>query len=646
MEQIKKTHAWDSWYFFKAPAAMYEARRKARMAWLEIRHRDDDSEATKAYKDAKSKEAFELYRHGDWFFELRDRFTLHPVVEHLVKAYRPASWSQLLLEHPHISETDPNRLAYTRDEAAGKADRQTITSVGKYIKRHWPSLPDHVLRDAAALYVPDQIEYGTGIQFLIRGIEFGPRSCMQSGYGSIPFRDMNHQQLKRWLGNPEDNDEPQWDRHPYSVYVPEYGWGMVIRTSEGQVLGRCLTWTDPDDASRKVFVRSYARNKGGDLSQSGSDHIIEAWLKERGFVKRDGWPHGARFAMLSHPSGDYMMPYLDGGGPSDRRVSDGYDVERKVSYFYRDPSGDYLCDNTDGSATHEDDKDDEDDENMTSCEDCGDRVHVDDTTSVGHNGERYVCQHCLDNHYTYVRGTTRWGMETYYVHDDDAASVYESWEDERRGSAEYMIDTDNVPSGITEVDGNGYYANLDNLVCCTDGEYRFHDDPNVVELADECPDTGERYAHKADAWEDGDGNWYSDQTDWVLVNGNKYAEDDCWKCEGTGLWYREDDNYVEDEDGNKYAPDFFDRVSSDAEWGDDVMYDTRVDQEMEPLDLLHYTRRELDFFELDIKPISLTPTPPTVNPTGWEHPGQTPESVADLLAAAKAVLTEAFALAA
>lgn len=634
MELIKKTHAWDSWYFFHAPVAMYEARRKARMAWLELRHMDDDSEATRAHKDVKSKEAFAQFQHREWFLDLRSRFALHPVVEHLVKAYRPNDWQQLLLEHPHISTSDPNRLAYTRDEAAGKADRQTVTSVGKYIKRHWPALPDHVLRDAAALYVPDQIEHGTGIQFLIRGVEFGPRSCMQSGYGSIPFGERDNRQLKSWLGNPEDNDEPRWDRHPYAVYVPEFGWGMAIRTSEGQVLGRCLTWTDPDDASRKVFVRSYARNKGGDLAQSGSDHTIESWLRERGFVKRDGWPAGAKFAQLCHPNGDYLMPYIDGSTGNDRKVSEGWDDERKVSYFYRDPDGDYLCDNTNGSATHEDD--DEDDEDYRYCEDCDTRVHYEYTYHVGREEDRCVCDSCI-NDYTMVRGSRRsWsgrsrgsGYSEYYIPQDDAQPVYSSCINSERGCEDYYVDPEHLPDDVVSTYNDGY-AELDDTVRCTDDEYYFTDDPCVVELAEECPSTGANYATKDDAWKDGDGNWHSDRMDYVEIDGAKYPEDDCWQCDGTGLWHRDDEDYVEDDYGNKYAKCFFDRVSSDAEWGDELTAEVR----------------EMDFdLHAELIPVEAT-TPPDSYPTVWEHPGQTPEAVADLLAAAKSVLTEAFALAA
>lgn len=638
MEQIKKAHSWDSFYFFNAPVAMYEARRKARTAWLEVRHSAEDSEATKAYKDMKANEAYELYRHHDWYFDLRSRFTLHPVVDHLVKAYRPNDWQQLLLEHPHISETDPNRLAYTRDEVAGKANRQTLTSVGKYIKRHWPALPDHVLRDAAALYVPDKIEHGTGIQFLIRGVEFGPRSCMQSGYGTIPFKDSDLKQLKLWMGDPDEYDEPRWELHPYSVYVPEYGWGMVIRTSEGQVLGRCLTWTDPEDASRKVFVRSYARNKGGDLAQSGSDHAIEAWLKERGFVKRDGWPHDAKFAQLCHPSGDYMMPYLDGNTVDDRRVSEGWDNERKDNYFYRDPSGDYTCDNTDGSASRDDDDDDddEDDEDYNYCEDCNSRVHYENTYYVGRDEDHCVCESCF-NDYIMVRGSRRswigrsngYGYNEYHIRQEDASPVYSSHRNADNGCEDYHVDSDHLPDDVVRTYNDGY-AGIDDVVRCTDDEYYFPDDPNVVELAEECPSTGAYYASKGDdAWEDGDGKWHSDSIDYVEIDGEKYPKSDCWQCHGTGLWYREDgpEDYVYDNDGNKYASDFFDRVSIAAEWGDELTAEVR----------------EMDFdLHAELIPVENT-TPPTPNPTGWEHHGQAAMAIAELLAIAKALTTEAFA---
>ena len=87
-----------------------------------------------------------------WFERERCRYALHPAVLRMMRAYRPDDWQQLLLEWPHKSATDPNRLAYTRDERSGEADRQVITTIGKYLRRHFSHAPDEMIRDITAQY--------------------------------------------------------------------------------------------------------------------------------------------------------------------------------------------------------------------------------------------------------------------------------------------------------------------------------------------------------------------------------------------------------------------------------------------------------------------------------------------------------------
>lgn len=550
--------AWDAQAFFDAPGAIRKARHNAFKEWMAT---PPGPESIKAH---------DVYTSRDWWIDLSTRFELHPVVRHLVNAYRPHDWQQLLLEWPHVSTTDPTRLAYTRDEAAGMADRQTVTSVGKYVRRHWPSLPDHTLRDAAALFQPDQITHGTGIQFLIRGVELGPRSCMQSAYGTIPFSSVQHQQLKDWLHNPATSEEPDWSRHPYAVYEERFGWGMAIRTAaDGRIMGRCLTWTDPDDASRKLFVRSYARNKDGDHCSSYTDTALEAWLKDKGYAKACRWPEGVRMAALDHPTaGGYLLPYIDGGDSESRRVS--YTYTSQGSYFERQDDGELECSNTNGTAC---DAEDDDDEDYRYCEDCDTRVHYEHTYHVDREDDRCVCDSCI-NDYTMVRGSSRrWDIRSryseYYIPTDEAEPVHSSYRNYDRGCEDYYIDPEYVPVDLICTEDHGY-AEVDDTVVCTDGEYRFPDDPDVVELEHECPDTSERYAHVDDAWESGDGKWYSDSEDWVLIDGAKYPEADCWQCHGTGDWYRDEVDYITDADLNKYHESYFDRCNADAEWGDEL----------------------------------------------------------------------------
>ena len=74
---------------------------------------------------------------------------IHPVVYQALLTHQPTVWHQVMLELPHVA-TDGVRVAYTRDDAHGEQDRQTVTSVGKYIKRHWSYLRDDVIRDLVA----------------------------------------------------------------------------------------------------------------------------------------------------------------------------------------------------------------------------------------------------------------------------------------------------------------------------------------------------------------------------------------------------------------------------------------------------------------------------------------------------------------
>ena len=524
--------------------AMRAARNELRIRWIENTNWDIDPQLHAEYAER------------EWHFDLQRRFKLHPVVVYMLKSYEPTSWQALLLEWPHISETDPGRLAYTRDEAAGKRDLQTVTSVGKYIKRHWPNVPDHKLRDAQATYHPDTVEIVQGVKELIMGVELGPQSCMKSSYGSIPFESDDNRQMKRWIANPEA-EEPDWMLHPYSVYAPQYGWKMALRKNAGgEVLGRCLL-----NENGKVYVRSYQRGKT-DSDSSETDHVIEAWLNDRGWKKLAAWPEGCKLAYVEHPKedGEPLLPYIDGSADNARKVS------RCADHFERDNDGEYNCCNTNGEADYEEPP------QMVSCVNCGESVDEEDTYGTDDGS---VCHYCYNEHYVHAfRGN---GRVTVLMLEDYTARVFDSWRAFNVGFISTPVDRENVPSDFVWVESCGCYTEVDNTVRAAEGEYYFTDDPAIVRLSEECPDSGEWYALEEDAWKDRYGNWHSDAVKSVEIDGKLYLEDDCIQCELTGIWYHSTDEFVIMADGRSIAACAFDRVSSDAEWGDDDMTEYRTD---------------------------------------------------------------------
>ena len=103
-----------------------------------------------------------------------------------------------------------------------------------------------------------------------------------------------------------------------------------------------------------------------------------------------------------------------------------------------------MWENADGTPSRP-----EDDEDYIICDDCGDRVHIDDVTYTGYHEDHCVCSSCIDD-YTYVLG--RRGSR-YYVHNDEAVCVSETYYD-----VDYLEEY-----GIVEL-YDGDYAKLDDTV--------------------------------------------------------------------------------------------------------------------------------------------------------------------------------------
>jgi hypothetical protein len=431
--------------------------------------------------------------HRDWFHREVNKYRLHPSVKRLlVDDYRPRDWHQLLLEWPHVAQTDTTRLAYTRDERAGDANRQVMTTVGKYLARHF-DLPDHIIRDAVALYVgsTDTYKLLRTVDEMVHAVNNGPHSCMcWEGRDFIRCSDGEH-------------------RHPYAAYDPQYGWHMAVRIApNGDIVGRALLNTTFDGDN--YWVRSFGKQEGS--SYSYTDERLEAWLKERGYVRWNYWHDGAQLAYIPTRHGDFLAPYLDGDTSHASLYGDTLTI---------DESGDYELRNTNGTPSSS---------SRYTCPDCGERCDEDDMHSVGYHGDHTVCRSCCENDYIYAIGRRR---EEYYVPNGDAVEVDGSWY-----VYDYLDDND-----IVEL-ANGDYTHHDNAVRCDDDDEWYHiEDSDIIHCdyddkyhhIDNCVETvDEGWVHCDDAWMCyASSKYYSDSTDYVLVDGEKYHPDNAPETETT-----------------------------------------------------------------------------------------------------------------
>jgi hypothetical protein len=357
-----------------------------------------------------------------WHAHQQQQHPIHPVVIKAMGMARPDDWQQLLLEWPHKAQSDASRLAYTANERKGVDDKQAITTVGKYLTKHFSTLPDHAIRDLAALCGKgDCFIVNTSVQ-MIHHLERGPKSCMLWGQSNV-------------------------DEHPYQAYAPEHGWGLAVRTIGSDTVGRALVITKDDS---KYFVRSYFRNDDG---YSGRDDVLEAWLKESGYEHRGGWNYGQKLKHIDDSNNcGFIAPYLDGCNQIVSIVGNTLVI---------DDDGEYECSNTDGDA---------DSVNSDDCSDCGDRVRSGDGYWVGYHEDTLVCSNCEDG---YRLGCGRNGRE--YRFSEEVAVYVESRDEHYHQD---FLDDNNIV--CLE---NGEYEHVDNVIDI-DGEGYTVDDERICLFQD------------------------------------------------------------------------------------------------------------------------------------------------------------------
>jgi len=425
------------------------------------------------------------------FHALWEKFSFHPTVTRAFTHAAPQDMRLLVLEWPHVAQTDAARLAYTRDEKAMLVDRQTVTSVGKYLRRHFShdALPDHIIRDLCALTAapPNGMRIVRTMPEILHHVVNGPRSCMGGVNARFEVTDAEH---------------------PYRVYDPDLGWGLAIRTNaDGETVGRCLVYksVDPDEADQPGrFVRSYKREDNG---YSTTDEGLEAWLRDQGYVKASSWEDAfLRYIRRANASDKYdiVAPYLDGNVQMVR-------ISEMLKCLVVTPDGEIECDRTDGTGRRAGDP----------CGDCGDYTSNDDSTYVGRNEDHLVCSSCCDYNYTFAY--SRRGYQR-YIHNDDAIEVDGEYYDVDYVSDNDIVclhDGDYVPLGSAvyiESMGDWYLSDDDDVVYLPDGDAEHID--NVVRLAND---------------------------EWCLL-------DEAWQCAESGNWYANDDIDPVTIDGKTYHP--------------------------------------------------------------------------------------------
>lgn len=410
---------------------------------------------------------------------------LHPAVRTaLIKLGHPHDWHLLVLEEPTLA-LDGSRVAYVRNEQkrAQQYDSSepnkflTVTTIGKYLTRHWPDAESTAIRDIAAMYSSEYAMLDNMESMLDAILRTKAESCMVFTQDEVE----------------------EIGAHPYEVYDPKYGWKMAIaKDANGKVTGRALVYENGSDAG---FVRTY----GLDISDGSTQahQGLHAWLEDKGYSYWDEWPEGCKFKKIAHKGyADHVAPYLDPGGAR-IATSDSRRVRDCGDYFIRDDEGPWDWDNTDGTPTQlEDDR--------VICNRCGAQVDEDDLVPIGYHGDECVCSECIDNDFVSVIG--RRGHQ-YYIRDRDAVETVDGDYYDR----EYISEND-----IVEL-YDGRYCKHDYAIWVeSENEYYHADDEDSSENSTaQIVYAEDEYVRRDDAkWCVYNGEWIQEENAVEVADGN------------------------------------------------------------------------------------------------------------------------------
>lgn len=139
----------------------------------------------------------------------------------------------------HLSRDEPLYVAYTPDANYGKQDRRVKTTIGRYLKKHFPTLTDGEVRTLSDTFKyhfsVEDVMFATTEDEFVSVYREGPHSCMSYGL---------------------DSGNIQSHVHPVVAYaVP--GMRLAYLRREGKINSRCLVFDNPTDKNDKRYVRVY-----------------------------------------------------------------------------------------------------------------------------------------------------------------------------------------------------------------------------------------------------------------------------------------------------------------------------------------------------------------------------------------------------
>lgn len=374
----------------------------------------------------------------------------------------------------HVSTEDAMQVAYYPTLKHMLEDRPLRTRMGKYLAAYATMLgftDAHVKRVVDSYQADMSKRNSIELKFTAHDApsewthvyEVGPSSCM-SGDDAWCVAVYAHSRSQLRLSYLTDAD------------------GDVI----ARAIVRCRDLGAKDD--EHGYLRIYP-----DPESDRAGKLLQMMLKDAGYSERINLD-GCLLAYEEEDEG-IVCPYIDSGDGGSQSVSE---VERDGQTYLKVGGCEHSATNTTGYIELE----------YCTCEDCGDRIRGRHDAHSVQDGDRTVCEGCLDSNYVYAYFGSRGNQD--YFHQDDVIYCKSDGEDYVEDDAHYY--------DVYQCQESDNWYHQDDMVNI-EGEWYHQDHAQKLDY----PHDGEDYALVNDAKELPDGK-YCHEYDYDEIMESDYAE--------------------------------------------------------------------------------------------------------------------------
>lgn len=351
----------------------------------------------------------------------------------------------------HVSKLDHTKIAYTKDEESGSADKQTQTTIGRYLTQYHQldnELIKYITALHASIYAPVNVKFATG-----QDVVTVYTKCHDTGVASCMTKPDHYYESSQ---------------HPVSVYADGDLSLAYLADDDGNIKARALVWQD-----KKIHGRIY-----GDYERLHSALRALDYSDDVSF-------HGAKIKRIMCDNNNRLiLPYLDGV----QTVTEIDDEWLKI-----DRNGDISASQTDGLQQEA---------YYCLCDRCEDEIASDDdarSVYVSRYSTREWCEHCANEYAS--RSCVSYDLISDSVITTVDGDVCAEWEAEDANYCEYQgehtfndvktvivtmtgmeeswsVDAIEDHSFVCRIDGNRYSNNLMEIDEWTDEPRARCNEPN------------------------------------------------------------------------------------------------------------------------------------------------------------------------